>query len=231
MKRAVILLSGGQDSATCLAIAKNQGYECYAISFDYGQKQVCELKASQNIARKFDASHKIIDIKALGEIAKSALTDDNLDIPDYNGSGEIPITYVPGRNTVFLSLATSYAESIGAEAIFIGASAVDYSGYPDCRPEYFEQFQKLIDLATKAGVDGNSIQIQLPLIQLSKAETVKLGLQLGIDYSDTITCYRANAKGEACGTCDSCHLRKKGFIEAGVEDPTLYTADYIATTK
>jgi 7-cyano-7-deazaguanine synthase len=223
MKKAVILLSGGLDSATCLAIALNQGFECYAISFNYGQKQVCELHAATNIAAAFNISHKIINLTSLGEIARSALTSTELNIPDYQNNNEIPITYVPARNTVFLSIALSYAESLGAECIFIGASAIDYSGYPDCRPEYFVQFQKLINLATKAGVEGQTIQIQTPLAHLSKSETILTGLKLGVDYTKTITCYRANAQGEACGSCDSCHLRKKGFQEAGVEDPTKYS--------
>lgn len=222
MKKAVILLSGGLDSATCLALAADQGYECHAISFNYGQKQVCELKASEEIAKSYNASHKIIEITCLGEIARSALTQDDMDIPDYDGSGEIPVTYVPARNTVFLTMALAYAESIEAEAIFIGASSLDYSGYPDCRPEYFEQFQKLINLATKAGVNGQTIQVKTPLVSLNKAQTIDLGLKLGVDYSKTITCYRANSKGEACGTCDSCFLRKKGFDEAEIADPTIY---------
>lgn len=222
MKKAVILLSGGMDSATCLAIAKSAGYQCYAISFNYGQKQKAELEAAKSIAKSFEAEHVIMDITGLGKIAQSALTQSSLDIPDYQGTGEIPITYVPARNTIFISFAISYAESIGADCIYIGASHVDYSGYPDCRPEYFEKFQELINLATKVGVDGNTIQIQTPLINLSKAETIKLGVDLGIDYTNTITCYRANAQGEACGTCDSCHLRKKGFSDLGIADQTVY---------
>lgn len=222
MKKAVILLSGGLDSATCLAIAKNQGYECFTLSFDYGQKQVYELKASSKISARFKAKHKILNIKALAEIATSALTNSNINIPDYNNSNDIPVTYVPGRNTVFISLAISYAESINAECIFIGASSVDYSGYPDCRPEYFTQFQKLIDLATKTSIEGNSIKIKTPLSLLSKAETINIGLNLDVDYSETISCYKTNDKGQACGTCDSCYLRKKGFADANVNDPTIY---------
>lgn len=224
MKKAVILLSGGLDSATCLALAKHQGYECHTISFNYGQKQVSELTASKNIAEYFGATNKTIDIRCLQDIAKSALTQNNIDIPDYSGSNDIPVTYVPARNTIFIALATCYAESIEADCIYIGASSIDYSGYPDCRPEYFEQYQRLIDLATKTGVEGRSIQIKTPLAHLSKAETIRLGLELGVDYSKTISCYRANTQGEACGVCDSCHLRKKGFVEAKVKDPTLYAA-------
>lgn len=222
MKKAVILLSGGMDSATCVAIAKSSGYECYAISFDYGQKQIAELNAAKKLASRYASQHEIIDLKCLGKIARSALTQDNINIPDHSKLGEIPITYVPARNTVLLSIALSYAESIQADAIYIGASAIDYSGYPDCRPEYFEKFQALSDYATKAGVEGNNIKIVTPLINLSKAETIKLGLELGIDYKDTITCYRANEHGEACGTCSSCVLRKKGFEDLGVEDQTVY---------
>ena len=222
MKKAVVLLSGGMDSTTCLAIAKSEGYQCHAISFNYGQKQKSELQAAIDIAAKFGAQHEIIDITCLGRIAKSALTKDNIDIPDYKDDGDIPITYVPARNTIFISFALSYAESIEADCIYIGASFIDYSGYPDCRPEYFEKFQELINLATKAGVSGETIQIKTPLINLSKADTIKAGLELGIDYNDTITCYRANEKGQACGSCDSCHLRQKGFLELGVEDQTVY---------
>lgn len=220
--KAVILLSGGLDSATCLAIAKNEGYECHTISFNYGQKQICELKAAQKIAQQFNATNKVIDVTSLGEIAKSALTQTNIDIPDYQQSSDIPCTYVPARNTIFITFALAYAESIGAEYIYIGASSIDYSGYPDCRPEYFEQFQKLINLATKAGVNGEFITIKTPLAYLNKAETIKLGMSLGVDYSHTITCYRANSDGAACGTCDSCHYRKKGFSDAGLADPTSY---------
>lgn len=227
MKKAVILLSGGLDSATCLAIAKYEGYECYTISFDYGQKQISELAASKKIAEQFGAKHTVADLRCLKSIAKSALTRENIDIPDYDGLGEIPITYVPARNTIFLSVALSLAESIEAECIFIGASSIDYSGYPDCRPEYFEQYQKVIDLATKVGVEGKSIQIKTPLAKLTKAQTIEKGAQLGVDYSQTISCYRANSKGQACGTCDSCHLRKKGFEEAGISDPTNYISTLV----
>jgi 7-cyano-7-deazaguanine synthase len=231
MRKAVILLSGGLDSATCLAIAKNQRYECYALSFDYGQKQIAELNAAKKLAKYFAVDHKIIRFGCFSpegvdlgfaNIAQSALTAQTIEIPDYSNNGEIPQTYVPNRNTLFISCALSYAESIAADSIYIGASSIDYSGYPDCRPEYFRKFQELIALATKAGIDGKQIQIKTPLAALSKAETIKLGTELGIDYQYTISCYRANEKGEACGTCDSCHLRKQGFVQAQIPDPTRY---------
>jgi len=221
-KKAVILLSGGMDSTTCLAMAKADGYECYAISFNYGQKQIVELEAAKKIAANFGAVHQIVDITCLGKIARSALTQQNLEIPDYEQRSEVPITYVPARNTIMISFALSYAESLEADCIYIGASAIDYSGYPDCRPEYFEKFQELIKLATNAGVSGKTIQIITPLINLTKAQTIQAGIDLGIDYKDTITCYRANAEGKACGSCDSCHLRKKGFLDMGIEDQTIY---------
>lgn len=222
MKKAVILFSGGLDSTTCLALAKSQGYECYTISFNYGQKQKSELEAAKNISAQFCSDHKIIDLSFFSEIAKSALIQQDIAIPDFNNCGEIPVTYVPARNTIFFALALAYAETIDAECIFHGGSCVDYSGYPDCRPEYYEQLQKLFNLATKAGVEGRGVQIKMPLVNLGKAETIQLGLKHGVDYSKTITCYRANTYGEACGTCDSCHLRKKGFKDAGIQDPTKY---------
>jgi 7-cyano-7-deazaguanine synthase len=225
MKKAVILLSGGLDSATCLALACDAGYVCFALSFDYGQKQRAELHAAALIAQRFKAHHRILEIRALGEIARSALISDAIAIPDDHssqGGAEIPITYVPARNTVLIALALAYAESLGAGAIFIGASAIDYSGYPDCRPEYFRQYQILIDLATKTGVEGGRIEIHAPLSHLTKAQTIQHGLRLGVDYAVTVTCYRANTAGEGCGSCASCMLRKKGFLEAGVADPTVY---------
>lgn len=225
MKNAVILLSGGMDSATCLAIAKSEGYKCHAVSFNYGQKQISELMAAKELAKDFGVSeHQVIDIACLGKISKSALTQQDLDIPDHEKNHEIPITYVPARNTIFLSFALSYAESIEADCIYIGASAIDYSGYPDCRPEYFNKFQELIELATRAGINGQKIQIKTPLINLTKAQTIRKGIELGVSYKKTITCYRANEKGEACGTCDSCCLRKKGFSDLGIEDETTYAS-------
>lgn len=231
MKKAVVLLSGGLDSATCLAIAKSQGYECYALSFNYGQKQIAELNAAKNLAKFFAVDHKIIQFSCFSpagidlgfaSIANSALTSTQVEIADYSNDGKIPATYVPNRNTLFISCALSYAESIRADSIYIGASSIDYSGYPDCRPEYFEKFQELIALATKAGIDGQQIQIKTPLAALGKAEIIKLGTELGLDYQYTVTCYRANERGKACGTCDSCYLRQQGFIKAGILDPTQY---------
>lgn len=222
MKKAIVLLSGGLDSTTCLAIAKQQGYTCYALSFDYGQRHASELNAAKNCAQQFAAEqHQIVKL-ALNQFGGSALTDSSIDVADHTGSDEIPATYVPARNTVFLSIALGYAEVMNAEAIFIGVSALDYSGYPDCRPEYIAAFQTMANLATKQGIEGHTIEIKTPLINLNKAETIKLGLSLGIDYAATVSCYRACEDGLACGTCDSCSLRKKGFHELGVNDPTSY---------
>lgn len=221
MKKAVILFSGGLDSTTCLAIAKSQGFDCYAISFNYGQRHISELDSAKRIAAHFGAQHKIIDLPA-SQFSGSSLTDTSLDIPEYNDSKEIPSTYVPARNTIFLSYALGWAEVLDAHDIFIGVSSVDFSGYPDCRPEYIHAFQKLANLATKAGVEEGNIRIQTPLGVLSKAETIKLGLELGVDYQMTVSCYQANNDGHACGKCDSCMLRKKGFSDAMVQDPTLY---------
>ena len=222
MKKAIVLISGGLDSTTCLAIAKQQGYACYALSFDYGQRHASELEAAKKCAQQFAAEqHQIVQL-SLDQFGGSALTDDTIDVPDYQGSQAIPVTYVPARNTVFLSIALGYAEVIQAEAIFIGVSSLDYSGYPDCRPEYINAFQAMANLATKQGVEGQPIEIKTPLINLNKAETIKLGLSLGVDYASTISCYRADAQGLACGSCDSCVLRKKGFSELGIVDPTCY---------
>lgn len=221
-KKAVILVSGGLDSTTCLAIAKNQGYECYALSFDYGQKQKAELDFAKNIAISMGAKeHKIIKLP-ISEFGGSALTDAKIDVPDYRGDGEIPVTYVPARNTIFLSMALGWAEVLGVHDIFIGVSAVDYSGYPDCRPEFIGAYQKMANLATKAGIEGGRFKIHTPLIKLSKADTIKAGMQLGVNYSMTVTCYQTDKQGRACGRCESCYLRKQGFKDAGVEDPTRY---------
>ena len=219
MKKAVVLFSGGLDSTTCLAIAKSEGYACYALSFDYNQRHAIELKAAKAIAARCDVTHKILTIPNLGG---SALTDKNLDIPEHTERAEIPITYVPGRNTIFLSFAMAYAEVIGADTIFIGVSAVDYSGYPDCRPEYINAFQTLANLATKSGIENSALKIRTPLIDLSKAETIQRGHALGVDYTHTVSCYQANEQGEACGRCDSCALRKKGFNDANLRDETRY---------
>jgi 7-cyano-7-deazaguanine synthase len=221
MKKAVVLVSGGLDSATTLALAQEQGYACYAISFDYGQRHRCELEAATRVAQTAGAiEHKIITLD-LNNIGGSALTDTTIAVPDQPSEG-IPVTYVPARNTVFLSLALAWAEVLAAEAIFIGVNAVDYSGYPDCRPEFIEAFANLAKLATKAGVEGHPIGIETPLIHLSKAEIIEQGLRLGVDYANTISCYDPDEAGRACGRCDSCRLRAAGFKDAGVADPTRY---------
>ncbi len=220
-KRAVIMVSGGLDSTTVMAIAKSEGYECYTLAFDYGQRHRSELAASAVCAEQFGAiEHKVVSLD-LRSIGGSALTDDNIDVPEEMGDG-IPVTYVPARNTVFLSIALGWAEVIGAEAIFLGVNAVDYSGYPDCRPEFIEAFENVANLATKAGVEGKRMHIRAPLMKMTKGEIIKQGVSLGVDYSQTVSCYQANEKGEACGKCDSCQLRKIGFEEAGVPDPTRY---------
>lgn len=219
-KRAVILLSGGLDSVTALAVAKVEGYECYSISFDYGQRHKTELIAAERLANKMAVhTHKVIQID-LRAIGGSALTDD-IDVPEKEQQG-IPVTYVPARNTIFLSIALGWAEVLNAEAIFVGVNAVDYSGYPDCRPEFIDAFEKLANLATKSAVEGSAIYIKAPLMYLSKSEIVKRGTELGIDYSETVSCYQADAQGQACGQCDSCRFRRQGFIDAGLADPTRY---------
>lgn len=222
-KKCVVLLSGGLDSSTCLAVAKSQGYDCFTLSIDYGQRHVAELKASEKIAQTLTPNaHKVVQIN-LDSIGGSALTDQDIDVPDFGQSDEdIPITYVPARNTIFLSTALAYAEVVGANAIFIGVTAVDYSGYPDCRAEYIAAFETMANLATKAGVEGQKLEIITPLIDLNKAEIIKLGDELGFDYGLTVSCYNANEQGEACGSCDSCHYRKQGFEAAGIKDPTRY---------
>lgn len=222
MKKAVVLLSGGLDSTTCLALAKSLGYTCHALSFAYGQRHSAELSAASRIAQDIGvASHKIVNLDT-HLFAGSALTDESITVPEFQESSEIPVTYVPARNTIFLSMALGFAESIGARAIFIGASSVDYSHYPDCRPEFIQAFQSLANLATKAGIEGDAFSIIAPLQFLSKVQTIELGLSLGVNYKLTVSCYQANDQGEACGQCDSCAFRKKGFAGAGVADPTLY---------
>ena len=222
MSKAVILLSGGLDSTTALAIAKEQNYDCYALSFDYGQKQKSELESSISIAKKTNViEHRIMKI-SLSDIGGSALTDKAIDVPKHVESDEIPITYVPARNTIFLSFALAWAEVVNSQTIFIGVNALDYSGYPDCRPEFIEAFETMANLATKQSVEGNRIQIRTPLINMTKAEIITKGLSLGVDYSETTSCYDANALGEACGECDACVLRKNGFSNANVVDPTRY---------
>ncbi|WP_421548601.1 7-cyano-7-deazaguanine synthase QueC [Pseudomonas sp. QD4] len=220
-KRAVILLSGGLDSATVVAMARAEGYSCYTMSFDYGQRHRAELQAAERVARDLGVvEHKVIGLNLNG-IGGSALTDSAIAVPEGPSEG-IPITYVPARNTVFLSLALGWAEVLGARDIFIGVNAVDYSGYPDCRPEFVEAFERMANLATKAGVEGQGFRIQAPLQNLSKAEIVKAGSKLGVDYGLTVSCYQADDKGYACGKCDSCRLRAEGFSAAGITDPTPY---------
>lgn len=217
--KAVVLLSGGLDSSTCLAWAA-ANYDCYAISFMYGQRSTSELQAAQKLAKCYALDHRIINID-LGNIGGSALTDHDLEVPEQLQEG-IPITYVPARNTIFLSYALALAEVKEADAIVIGVNAVDYSGYPDCRPEYIDAFTKMANLATKAGVEGHPIKIETPLLHLSKANIIRLGLEHGLDYAQTVSCYQADAEGRACGKCDSCRLRQQGFVEIGVADPTRY---------
>jgi 7-cyano-7-deazaguanine synthase len=220
-KRAVILLSGGLDSATVVAMAREQGYACYTMSFDYGQRHRAELDAAVRVARDLGVvEHKVIGLNLNG-IGGSALTDDSIAVPETPGEG-IPVTYVPARNTVFLSLALGWAEVQGARDIFIGVNAVDYSGYPDCRPEFIESFERMANLATKAGVEGQGFTIQAPLQNLSKADIVRAGVRLGVDYGLTVSCYQADDQGRACRKCDSCRLRAEGFAAAGISDPTHY---------
>ena len=221
MKKAVVLLSGGLDSATCLAIARDQGYECHTIAFDYGQRTRSELDAAVQVSGALGAlSHRVIEL-GMGNIGGSALTDHSIDVPEDGGEG-IPVTYVPARNTVFLSLALGLAEVVDAQAIFIGVNAVDYSGYPDCRPAFIEAFQSMANLATKAGVEGRPMQIETPLMHLSKAQIIQQGVALGLDYGLTVSCYQADENGNACGKCDSGRLRSQGFEDALVKDPTNY---------
>lgn len=221
MKKAVVLLSGGLDSVTALAIAKQQGFECYTLSFDYGQRHEAELIASAELSKKLGAQqHKTITID-LRTIGGSALTDNSIDVPEDQQDG-IPITYVPARNTVFLSIALGWAEVLSAEAIFLGVNAVDYSGYPDCRPDFINAFETLANLATKAGVEGQRLTVHAPLINMTKAEIIQKGMELGIDYSQTVSCYQADNDGRACGRCDSCRFRRQGFDQVGVVDPTRY---------
>ena len=226
-KKAVVLVSGGLDSATTLAIARDAGYDCYSMSFNYGQRHKVELLSAKSVSSSMGAiEHKVVDL-GLGDIGGSALTDDDIAVPQNTATDipeGIPVTYVPARNTVFLSLALGWAEVLDAEAIFIGVNAVDYSGYPDCRPEYIEAFQTMANLATKRGVEGQLIKIETPLINLSKAEIILKGIELDVDYEQTLSCYSPDKEGKACGRCDSCHLRQQGFEAAGIPDPTLYSS-------
>jgi 7-cyano-7-deazaguanine synthase len=223
MPRAVVLLSGGLDSATVLAMARASGLECYALSVSYGQRHQAELTAAARVAHALGArEHRIMHVN-LGRIGGSALTDPSIGVPLTPGKG-IPVTYVPARNTIMLSLALAWAEVLEATEIHIGVNAVDYSGYPDCRPEFVAAFQNLATLATKTGVEGAAMRVHAPLISLSKAQIVREGMRLGVDYSLTVSCYQADAEGRACGLCDSCRLRREGFVSAGIPDPTRYTA-------
>ena len=220
-KKAVVLVSGGLDSTTVLAIARSQGYDCYTLSFDYGQRHRAELVAAENTARMLGATeHKVVTLD-LRTIGGSALTDDAIAVPEQFSEG-IPVTYVPARNTVFLSIALGWAEVLGAQDIFIGVNAVDYSGYPDCRPDFIAAFEHLANVATRSGVEGQPLRIQTPLMNMGKAEIVQRGVTLGVDYGQTVSCYQADALGLACGKCDSCRLRQQGFVEAGLADPTRY---------
>lgn len=225
-KKAVVLLSGGLDSTTTLAIARDEGYDTYAMGFQYGQRHVVELQCAKNVAKVMGVKRYIVVDIDLRTFGKSALTAD-IEVPknrsDTEMEGGIPITYVPARNTIFLSYALAYAEVLGADTIFIGANAIDYSGYPDCRPEYIEAYQTMANLATQAGVEGKTkLKIRAPLIDKTKAEIIQIGTALGVDYSLTLSCYDPDTEGRACGGCDSCLLRKKGFKEAGIPDPTRY---------
>ncbi|SDW62410.1 7-cyano-7-deazaguanine synthase QueC [Nitrosomonas oligotropha] len=222
MKKAVVLLSGGLDSATVLAIARDQGFQCYALSVDYGQRHRSELEAARKVAQSLHShAHQIIrlDLTAFGG---SALTDRTMEIPTSGEKTEIPVTYVPARNTIMLSLALAWAETLQSQDIFVGVNAVDYSGYPDCRPEYIQAFEQMANLATKAGVEGKKLNIHVPLMHLSKKEIIQAGLALGVDYGLTVSCYQADEMGRACGICDSCRIRKAGFAAAGVSDSTCY---------
>ena len=221
-RRAVILLSGGLDSATTLAIARNEGFECYCLSLNYGQRHHAELDAAARVASAIGAKeHRIVELR-LDQFGGSALTDDSIAVPVEGVQSGIPVTYVPARNTIMLSLALAWAEVLGSRDIFVGVNAVDYSGYPDCRPEYIAAFEAMANLATKAGVEGARMTIHAPLIDLPKAEIVRCGSALGVDYALTVSCYQADEAGRACGVCDSCRLRREGFTAAKLPDPTRY---------
>ncbi len=219
--RALVLLSGGLDSATCLAIAKEAGYSCFALTISYGQRHLAEIEAARRVAQKIGVEeHKFYDLP-LTEFGGSALTDRHIAVPTEMAAG-IPVTYVPARNTLFLSVALAWSEVLEASHLFIGVNAVDYSGYPDCRPEFVDAFQRVANLGTKRGVEGNAVKIETPLIDLTKGEIIRLGQRLGLDYRITVSCYQADAEGHACGKCDSCRLRRQGFHDAGILDATRY---------
>ncbi|UCG74262.1 MAG: 7-cyano-7-deazaguanine synthase QueC [Chromatiales bacterium] len=222
-RQAVVMLSGGMDSATCLAIAREDGFVCHALSFDYGQRHGAELLAAADVARALGvASHRTLRLD-LGALGGSALTDTAIAVPETPADG-IPVTYVPARNTVFLSFALALAEIIDADAIYAGMNAIDYSGYPDCRPEYIDAFQAMANLATRRGVEGRPVEIRAPLLRMSKAEIVSRGTALGVEFGRTVSCYQADDDGRACGRCDACRLRRQGFVDAGIDDPTRYQA-------
>ncbi len=220
--RVVVLLSGGLDSATVLAIARDSGFDCYCLSLDYGQRHRVELESAARVAHALGAKEHHIFQMALSAFGGSALTDNSIDLPVNGVQPGIPVTYVPARNTIMLSLALAWAEVLGSRDIFVGVNAVDYSGYPDCRPEYINAFETMGNLATKAGVEGAKLTIHAPLINLSKADIIRRGSALGVDYGMTVSCYQADAQGRACGVCDSCRLRKEGFAAAHTDDPTAY---------
>jgi len=222
-ERAVVLLSGGLDSATTLAIARDAGYDCYALSLSYGQRHATELAAAKRVASAIGVREHLVLPMALDMIGGSALTDHSISVPEKESPG-IPVTYVPARNTIFLALALGWAEVLEADDLFIGVNALDYSGYPDCRPVFIEAFEQVANLATRRAVQGQRVQIHAPLVQMTKAEIIRRGIALGVDYSITVSCYQADAEGRACGVCDSCRLRKRGFEEAGIGDPTRYTS-------
>ncbi len=232
LRKAVVILSGGLDSTTCMGFAKEAGYELYPVTFDYGQRHRNEIENAKAVACYYGAAerHRIIALPFLREFGGSALTDDELDVPvaerdaptngSLPGGTDIPVTYVPGRNLLFLSIAASYAEAVGADAVYIGVNALDYSGYPDCRPEFIEQFERTVEVGTKAGVEGRRFRVHTPLLHLTKADIVREGVRLGVPYELTTSCYNGGA--DACGVCDSCLLRLKGFAEAGLPDPIRY---------
>ena len=220
-KRAVILVSGGLDSTTVLAMARSQGFACYTLSFDYGQRHSAELLAAERVSQSLgDVEHKVVKLN-LDSIGGSALTDISIAVPEEETEG-IPVTYVPARNTVFLSIALGWAEVLAADDIFIGVNAVDYSGYPDCRPEYIAAFEDMANLAPRSGVEGQRLTIRTPLMDMGKGDIIRAGIALGVDYGQTVSCYQATEEGLACGRCDSCRLRRQGFADAGVADPTRY---------
>ncbi len=218
-----MLLSGGLDSATALAIARDAGYDCYALSLSYGQRHAAELAAAERVAASIGVTRHLVLPMALDLIGGSALTDNSIRVPEKESAG-IPVTYVPARNTVFLALALGWAEVLEADDLFIGVNALDYSGYPDCRPEFIKAFEQMANLATKRAVEGERVRVHAPLIQMTKAEIIRRGTALGVDYALTVSCYQADEEGRACGVCDSCRLRRRGFEEAGIGDPTRYTS-------